>query len=161
MKKIVIAILVAILAVGGYFGYTKLIKGGKKEEERKVITKQRPQLNIIDLEKRPYITLVPREDGHEVAMTIADLKSRFDGLVVTDEINMLGLRESYHSQEQMYIDLFKAGNDIILNFDNDPNKLYYMIKVVEKAVRQGKINKEQIDNSVKKILEAKGFVVIE
>jgi hypothetical protein len=77
MKKLVVIVLIIILAAGGYFGYTKFLKKEKPEEEkRKVITKQRPAVNIIDIEKRPYVTLVPREDGNEVGLSIIDLKGR-------------------------------------------------------------------------------------
>jgi len=76
MKKIFIIILIVILAVAGYFGYSKFFKKEEAEEERKVITKQRPAVNIIDLEKRPYVTLTPRSDGHEVTLTVVDLKGK-------------------------------------------------------------------------------------
>lgn len=92
--------------------------------------------------------------------TIIALKQNFSGLIVSDEINMLGLRKFYSSEEQMYVDLFKAGNDLILNFNDDPNEIYQMIKVVSAAVETGEIPEERIDASVKKILELKGFTVV-
>jgi len=55
--------------------------------------------------------------------------------------------------------VFKAGNDIILNFDSDPNEIHRMIQIVKSAVTRRVIPEEQIDNSVRKILIAKGFVV--
>lgn len=90
---------------------------------------------------------------------IQDLKKRFNGLIITDEINMLGLKNFYPSLDAMYIAVFKAGNDLILNFHDDPTEIYRMINVIHKAVIEGMIPEEQINHSVKKILMAKGFNV--
>ena len=90
---------------------------------------------------------------------IEQLKQKFNGLVISDEIHMLGLKNFYSSLDEMYIAVFKAGNDVILNFDNDPNELYHMIQVIKAAVERGDIPEEQIDNSVSKILVAKGFTI--
>jgi len=90
---------------------------------------------------------------------IDGIKEDYDGLIISDEIHMLGLKNFYSTLEEMYVAVFKAGNDIILNFDRDPNEIYHMIQVVKEAVENGEIPKKQIDNSVTKILEAKGFRV--
>ncbi|MBS3123286.1 hypothetical protein J4437_01485 [Candidatus Woesearchaeota archaeon] len=87
------------------------------------------------------------------------LKEQYSGLIISDEVNMLGLKNFYSNTDQMYLDLFKAGNDIILNFNEDPQDTHRMIQLIKKAVENGEISLKQIDNSVKKILEAKGFVV--
>lgn len=91
---------------------------------------------------------------------IDELRTNFDGLIVSDEIHMLGLKNFYNSVDEMYVAVFKAGNDIILNFDRDPNEIYRMIQVVKKAVERGDIPQAQIDASVARILEAKGFRVV-
>ncbi len=90
---------------------------------------------------------------------VHDLKNKYTGLVITDEIQMLGLRNFYRSLDEMYVDVFKANNDIILNFGEDPEEMQRMIKIVAEAVQQGEIPETRIDVSVRKILEAKGFVV--
>jgi beta-N-acetylhexosaminidase len=90
---------------------------------------------------------------------IADLKLRYDGLIISDEIHMLGLEDFFDTLDEMYVGVFKAGNDIILNFDNDPNEVYRMIQVVKLAIEDGVIDEDDIDASVAKILEAKGFIV--
>ncbi len=91
---------------------------------------------------------------------VDDLRKDFDGLIITDEIHMLGLKRFYLTVDEMYVGVFKAGNDIVLNFDNNPNEIYRMIQVVKAAVERGEIPETQIDASVKRILEAKGFTVI-
>ena len=65
---------------------------------------------------------------------VDDLRKNFDGLIITDEIHMLGLKNFYGTIDEMYVGVFKAGNDVVLNFDNNPNEIYRMIQVV-KAVR--------------------------
>ena len=92
--------------------------------------------------------------------TLTELKSSFSGIIFSDEVNMLGLKDYYSSQDELYIAVFSAGNDIVINFNEDPNEIYRMIQVVKEAVEEGKIPLEQIDTSVKKILELKGFNVI-
>ncbi len=83
----------------------------------------------------------------------------FEGLIITDEINMQGVKKFYYSLEEMYVEVFKAGADIVLNFNDDPNEIYHMIEVVEEAVLNVEIEEEKIDASVKRILEFKGFNV--
>ena len=90
---------------------------------------------------------------------IEGIRKQFDGLIISDEINMLGLRNYYGSTEEMYLAVFAAGNDLILSFNEDPQEIYHMIRVVARAVDSGEISEEKIDESVRKILEAKGFRV--
>ncbi|MBT3814134.1 glycoside hydrolase family 3 protein [Candidatus Woesearchaeota archaeon] len=90
---------------------------------------------------------------------VGQLKDEYSGLIVTDDTMMLGLRNFFPSTEDMYVAVFKAGNDLIINFDEDPNEIKHMIEVVQGAVLAGEIPQEQIDDSVKRILEAKGFIV--
>ncbi len=91
---------------------------------------------------------------------IDGLREQYTGLIVTDEIGMLGIDDYYLRASDMYIDLFKADNDLILNFDQDPRRLYYMVRVVANAVRTGKISEDRIDDSVVRILDAKGINVV-
>ena len=92
---------------------------------------------------------------------VSGLRNKFTGLIITDEINMLGLKSYYHNNiDAMYVSLFKADNDLILNFNSDPKELYHMISVIENAVKNGEISEERIDLSVIRILNAKGINVI-
>ncbi len=95
-----------------------------------------------------------------VSPAVAELKEGYSGLIISDEINMLGLKQFYPTLDEVYIAVFKAGNDIVLNFNEDPNEIYHMIAVVRDAVLRGEISEDQIDSSVRKVLEAKGFVVV-
>ena len=92
-------------------------------------------------------------------LIIAQLQQNYSGLIISDEINMLGLRQFYNSTDEMYLALFKAGNDLILNFNDSPEEIYHMIEVIKEGVERGEISEARIDNSVRKILELKGFRV--
>ncbi len=90
---------------------------------------------------------------------IFGLRKKFQGLILTDEINMWGLRQSYFFRSsKMYIDLINAGNDIILDFSSY-NKVKRRIEATKKAVINGKISEEEINEHVKRILEKKGYKV--
>jgi beta-N-acetylhexosaminidase len=105
---------------------------------------------VIDSEGKPAVVSKP---------TIDNLKQQYNGLIISDEINMLGLKNYYKNIDDLYVDVFASGNDLVLNFNEDPNEIYRMIQVVKSGVEQGKISEEQIDASVKKILTLKGFEV--
>ena len=103
-------------------------------------------------------------DSHGIPSVVSkkvidDIKKNYGGLVISDEIHMLGLKKFFDDIDDMYIAVFKAGNDVIINFDANPNEVYRMIDVVSDAVFRNEISIKQIDASVKKILEMKGFEV--
>ena len=79
MKKILIFLIIfALLGAGGFFAYQKFFPKEEAEETKKVITKKKPQINLLELEKRPFVTLLPRVDGHELFVTIDGLKMEED-----------------------------------------------------------------------------------
>jgi beta-N-acetylhexosaminidase len=151
----------------------------------KTLVAKDPHKNIVsafinDVDVRPYEYLLEKDDINSVMVShiittgvidssgipsvvssdvILPIKSSFSGLIISDEINMLGLKNFYSSIDEMYIAVFAAGNDLVLNFNEDPNEVYRMILIVKSAVLDGKIPSEQIDASVTKILELKGFNV--
>lgn len=72
----------------------------------------------------------------------------FQGLVVTDAVSMKGLTAAF-AHEEMYIECFNAGNDIILFCDMD------YIDVMEKAVQAGRVTVERVDEACRRVLELK------
>ncbi len=72
----------------------------------------------------------------------------FNGVIVTDAVSMKNLTAAFE-HDDMYIECFNAGNDIILFVHND------YIDVMEKAVLDGRISMEQLDASVERILDMK------
>ncbi|MDA3837008.1 MAG: hypothetical protein PF542_05285 [Nanoarchaeota archaeon] len=95
---------------------------------------------------------------------IGDLKTKFDGLIITDAVTMLGLRLSYlWNFKKVYPDLILAGNDIILDthvnsgFKKIKRRMAYLEKEAEKDPELMK----RIDESVRKVLGKKGYKVLE
>jgi len=72
----------------------------------------------------------------------------YDGIVITDAVSMKGLAAAFE-HEDVYIECFNAGNDIILFCRND------YIDVMEKAVKNGRVSEEQINRSCQRVLDLK------
>jgi len=75
---------------------------------------------------------------------------KFDGLVVTDALNMKGVAEIF-APGKLEIAAFQAGNDLLLFSQNVP----LAIKEMRKGMRKRQIKKEALESTVKKILKAK------
>jgi beta-N-acetylhexosaminidase len=76
----------------------------------------------------------------------------FNGLVVTDALDMAGLTRLYAPDVgRAAVDAFKAGNDVLII----PADLDASYKAVLKAALSGEIPARQLDGSVLKILKAK------
>jgi beta-glucosidase-like glycosyl hydrolase/CubicO group peptidase (beta-lactamase class C family) len=79
----------------------------------------------------------------------------FDGLIVTDAMNMDAINKYYELEEAVLLAL-KAGNDIIL-MPPDP---VGAINTIYESVTNGVITEERINHSVRKILAAKRWANI-
>ncbi|MFA5856296.1 MAG: glycoside hydrolase family 3 N-terminal domain-containing protein [Candidatus Pacearchaeota archaeon] len=97
----------------------------------------------------------PSTVSKEVVSTIED-----NVLIIADEINMKGLKDFYPEKTKLYIDLINSGENLILDFYLDPNQLYKLVEELENEVEKGNIDKQKIDESVKKILKIKGYKVV-
>ncbi|MAH06915.1 hypothetical protein CMI38_01535 [Candidatus Pacearchaeota archaeon] len=95
---------------------------------------------------------------------ISNLRKDFKGIIITDAISMKGLSSKYkYRLHKTYPDLIKAGNDIVLD-SIAPKKGYHRrirkgIEEIKSAVIKGEISKNQINESVKRILKLKGYLV--
>ncbi len=74
----------------------------------------------------------------------------FDGVVVTDAIEMAALKTAYPNMEDLYVALLQAGNDILLNV----KRLDY-IDIIEKAVNDGRLTVERIDDAARRVIDMK------
>jgi beta-N-acetylhexosaminidase len=84
----------------------------------------------------------------------------FSGLIISDEINMVGLKRFYLlSKKRLYRDLINSGENLILDFRLTPVSAYKLLDKLEKLVGNGRIDEDKIDQSVKKILMAKGYKI--
>lgn len=88
--------------------------------------------------------------SHEIvtSMLVGDLG--FNGLIVTDALNMKGVTNFHKPVELNYLAL-KAGNDIILF----PSKVKASISKIENEVERGRFPVEEIERRCRKIIEAK------
>lgn len=95
---------------------------------------------------------------------IAPLKEDFNGLVITDAVTMLGLSWSYlFNFKKAYPDLVMAGNDIILDthYFSNYNRIKRRISYLSKQAQKNPELMKRINESSKKILEKKGYAVID
>ncbi|MCK4647788.1 hypothetical protein KAT24_02575 [Candidatus Pacearchaeota archaeon] len=95
-----------------------------------------------------------------VSKEIIDNLNNFSGLIISDEINMAGLKRFYlFNKKALYRDLINSGENLILDFKLTPVSAYKLLNKLEKLVKSGKIDEDKINQSVKKILIAKGYKV--
>lgn len=72
----------------------------------------------------------------------------YQGVILTDAVSMKAIA-SVFDREDMYIECFNAGNDLILFCHDD------YIDIMEKAVLDGRVSMERLDESVERILNLK------
>ncbi len=84
--------------------------------------------------------------------TILKQRMHFEGLVITDALNMKGVAK-YYSPGQADLEAFLAGNDILLFSENVPAA----IALIKQAVSEGKITETELNSRVLKILKWKQF----
>jgi beta-N-acetylhexosaminidase len=87
---------------------------------------------------------------------IKNLKN-FGGLIMSDEVNMMGVRINYFRKASLYKDMINSGENVILDFKLGPVSTFKLISSIEEKVKEGEISEESINNSVKKVLKAKGY----
>lgn len=137
-----------------------------------VINKTKEQL--IDLELYPYTKLIPQEvnmvmisplnvpaldsETNSIALIskpiITDLlknEMKFEGLVITDGMEMEGLRKHFPTDGEAEIRALIAGNDLLLL----PDKLEIVIPAIKKAIEEGRITEQQINEKCLRVLRMK------
>lgn len=77
-------------------------------------------------------------------------KMGFEGLVVTDGLDMKGVTK-YYKKGEIALEAFQAGNDILLIPDDIPAS----IQLMEDALEKGKLSPVRLEKSCKKILRFK------
>jgi len=92
----------------------------------------------------------PATVSHPIITGVLKRKLNFNGLIVTDALNMKGIAD-YNNPGQISLEAFLAGNDILLYPVDVPNG----IKKIINAYKEGIISEERLAHSVKKILMAK------
>lgn len=97
----------------------------------------------------------PTTLSKEVVTDLLQYQLGFDGLIITDALNMQGVAKFYPAGTAE-VEALKAGNDILLYSQNIP----VAIKAIQRAVASGELTEERINLSVKKILSAKRWLGI-
>ena len=93
---------------------------------------------------------IPTTLSDKIITGLLKEEMHFDGVVVTDAIEMAALKTAYPNEEDLFIALLNAGNDILLNV----KRLDY-IDIIEKAVLDGRISMERIDDAARRIIALK------
>lgn len=92
---------------------------------------------------------LPATLSYELITKLLKEEMGFEGIVVTDAINMGGFAGWYDTKEQAEIESFKAGCDMMLwPTANYPDNL-------EKAILSGEVPMERLDDAVRRILRVK------
>lgn len=92
----------------------------------------------------------PASLSKEIITDLLKEELGFDGLVITDALNMAALTNDY-TKKEIYINAINAGVDILLMAS--PSK--EAVQIIKEAVVNGDITEEQINTSVEKILRLK------
>lgn len=92
-------------------------------------------------------TTIPATLTSNIVTDILKKDMKFDGLIVTDAMDMSGLT-LYFNQDEGAVRALLAGNDIILK----PSNADKAISGIREAIKSGRITEERINESVRKLL---------
>jgi len=95
---------------------------------------------------------IPVSFSKEVIDGLLKKEMGFLGIVISDALNMGGVNSLY-TREQANIKAIEAGTDLLLNFF--PSDFERDIESIIRAVNQGILSIERIDDAVRRILRAK------
>ncbi|MGB7843884.1 MAG: glycoside hydrolase family 3 N-terminal domain-containing protein, partial [Salinimicrobium sp.] len=104
-------------------------------------------LNVPSLENRNNF---PSSLSHDIVTGILKEELGFNGLIITDALNMRGVAD-FDEPGEIDLAAFLAGNDILLFSEDIPKASEEIIKAYEKGI----ITEERLQHSVRKILFAK------
>ena len=109
-------------------------------------------LPCVDNKRFPDGTYVPSTLSYKVITELLKGELGYRGVVITDAIGMAALH-TLMSENELYINLILAGNDMILGPTQMATDDY--IDVIEKAVLDGRIPESRIDDACSRVLEMK------
>ena len=104
-------------------------------------------LYVPQLEKGKSI---PASISYDIVTNLLKNKFRYEGLVITDALNMNAVAKKYPAGE-LDLRAFKAGNDVLLFSQDVPTGK----KLIKEAIQKGEISEKRLEESVKKILKTK------
>lgn len=77
-------------------------------------------------------------------------RMNFEGLIITDALNMQGVTK-YYRQGEVALEALLAGNDLLLSASNIPAS----VSAIKSAVASGRLTEAELDQHVRRILLAK------
>ena len=89
--------------------------------------------------------------SYKIVTDLLRNEMNFNGLIITDGMEMEGLRKTYPKGADAEIKCLQAGIDILLL----PNDLNVIIPLLKKAVENGEISEQSIDEKCLKVLQLK------
>ena len=93
---------------------------------------------------------IPTSVSYKIITELLKEKMGFQGVVITDGIEMKGLFDLYDCDEKkVYIAALNAGNDVLLGVREN------YIDIIEQAVVEGKVSIERIDDACQRVLSMK------
>ena len=98
----------------------------------------------------PSLDTIVSTLSHKVVTKLLKEEMKFDGIVVTDALNMKGVSSTLRPSE-VTLAAYKAGVDLLLM----PNEVKRSIDMIVAAVESGECSMEDLDNRVRKILRLK------
>ena len=104
-------------------------------------------LYVPQLEKGKNI---PASISYDIVTNLLKNKFRYEGLVITDALNMNAVAKKYPAGE-LDLRAFKAGNDVLLFSQDVPTGK----KLIKETIQKGEISEKRLEESVKKILKTK------
>ena len=104
-------------------------------------------LYVPQLEKGKNI---PASISYDIVTNLLKNKFRYEGLVITDALNMNAVAKKYPAGE-LDLRAFKVGNDVLLFSQDVPTGK----KLIKEAIQKGEISEKRLEESVKKILKTK------
>ena len=97
---------------------------------------------------------IPATFSKKITTDLLKKEMGFDGVVITDDLYMRAGKALF-SREEMYIAALNAGNDVLLGAEMPPEYLPNYIDVIEKAVMDGRVSMERIDDAAGRVLRLK------
>ena len=104
-------------------------------------------IEVPSLEKKPKL---PSTLSKTIVTKILKKKLKFDGLIITDAMDMKGVVD-FNKSESADVAALLAGNDLLLM----PDDLDQSTLSIKKALNEGVLTTQRLSQSVKKILMAK------
>lgn len=114
---------------------------------------QSVMIGHLDVPELTDVNGAPATFSYSVVTSLLKNKMGFDGLIVTDALNMHALTNNY-TQKQIGMLSIQAGCDLLLF----PSKELEMLDGLVEAVENGRLTIDRIDESVKKVLKVKKWL---